>query len=161
MAYRWGGPGAHKGLKIMNYQTILAAAAALAAVSFPALAEENTDEAVDKRIGEEVNRICFPRNINGWKTVDGEDNVVLLEEGVNDWYRVEVSGACSERVFRFAHVIGLESRPAGGCLRRGDVILVEDTSRFARRCYIKRIYQWDDDAPAPGEEEDAETDSEA
>ncbi len=137
----------------MNIQPMLVAAAMFSAVSLPAVAQAEADEAGDPRIGAEVEKICFPRNINGWKEVKGEDNVVLLEESVNDWYRVEVSGACTERVFRFAQVIGIDSRPVGGCVRRGDVIIVQDTGRFTHRCFIKRIYEWDDDAPAPGEEE--------
>lgn len=149
-------------MKIKSVLAFLAAAAALVVASLPALAEEENDDGADQRIGAEVNKICFPRNINGWKSVKGEDNVVLLEEGINDWYRVEVSGGCDEQVFRFAHVIGIKSRPAGGCLRRGDLILVEDGGGFARRCFIKRIYQWDEDAPAPGDEDDTEeTDSDA
>jgi len=143
---------------IRSDMAILAAAAALAAIATPSLAEEEKKKGPDPRIGAEVNRICFPRNINGWKSVKGEDNVVLLEEGVNDWYYVKVSGPCPERVFRFAHVIALDSRPAGGCIRRGDVIIVEDTGNFARRCHIKRIYEWDDKAPAPGEEGESEND---
>ncbi len=132
---------------------IFAAAAALAAIVTPSLAEKEKNNGPDPRIGAKVDRICFPRNINGWKSVKGEDNVVLLEKGVNDWYRVEVSGACPERVFRFAQVIGLDSRPGGGCLRRGDVIIVEDSGGFSQRCHIRRIYEWDENAPAPSEEE--------
>ncbi|GAB4518671.1 MAG: hypothetical protein Kow00133_03900 [Amphiplicatus sp.] len=117
--------------------------------------EEGEQEAdaveADPRLGAEVDRICFGRNINGWKPAKGEDDVVLLERGVNDWYRVELSGACDERLFRFAHAIGIESRPAGGCVTRGDVIIVEDTGNFTRRCFIRRIYEWDDKASAPEE----------
>ncbi len=141
----------------MNIQSIIAAAAALTMISAPTFAaEDEKEKVVDQRIGAEVDRICFPRNINGWKSVKGEDNVVLLKKSASRWYRVEVSGACPERVFRFAHVIGLDSRPAGGCLRRGDTILVEDTGGFNRRCSINRMYKWDKNAPAPGEEEETE-----
>jgi len=121
-------------------------------------AEETDGEGVDKRLGPEVSSICFGRSINGWKTVDKEDDVVLLEKGVNRWYRVELRGACDYRTLRFALTIGIESRPAGGCVREGDIILVEDSSGFARRCFISRINEWDDDAPAPGEEEREDTD---
>ncbi|MBB5518033.1 DUF6491 family protein [Amphiplicatus metriothermophilus] len=119
--------------------------------------EENAEEApearegTDLRLGAEVDRICFGRNINGWKPVKGEDDVVLLERGVDDWYRVELTGACEERLFRFAQAIGIESRPSGGCVTHGDVIIVEDTGNFARRCFIRRIYEWNDKAPAPEE----------
>lgn len=103
----------------------------------------------DPRIGPEVDRICFARNINGWKALKGEDDVVLLESGVNDWYRVETTGGCRESAFRFAEVIGLEQRPAGGCVTRGDVIIVRDSGDFTRRCFISKINKWDDKAKAP------------
>lgn len=116
--------------------------------------DEGGEEKVDLRLGEEVDRICFPRNINGWKTVKKEDNVLLLEEGVNDWYRVELLGACRYRDLRFTHKIALETRPSGGCVTRGDVITLIDNSGFNRRCTITQINEWDDDAPAPSDEEE-------
>ena len=133
----------------------LAVAAALFA-AFAANAGEPADaEGPDPRIGEEVRSICFGRNINGWKSLKGVDGVVLLEKGVNDWYYVEVSGGCRARTFNFATAIGIESRPAGGCVTQGDVIIVRDTANFNRRCFIKKIYEWDGDAQAPADDEDA------
>ena len=143
------------------------AAACLAVAATPALASGNEgadsgeEGGVDRRIGEQVDRICFSRNINGWRSVKGEDNVVLLKKSANRWFRVEVSGACPERVFRFAQSIGIDSRPAGSCVRRGDIILVKDTGDFTRRCFIQRINKWDHKAPAPGEETDEENDDNA
>lgn len=118
-----------------------------------------TDDGADPRIGKKVKSICFQSSINGWKAVKGEDDVVLLERGVNDWYRVELLGACPSRVFRSAFAIGIESRPAGGCVSRGDVIIVEDGPGFNRRCTITGIYEWNEDALE--ESEDEETDDEA
>lgn len=113
--------------------------------------DEGTDEAVDPRLGEQVSRICFGRDINGWKTVDKEDDVLLLERGLNDWYRVELLGACDYHVLRRAFHIGLESRPAGGCVTEGDFIIVEDSPGFPRRCSITQMNKWDDDAAPPDE----------
>lgn len=118
-----------------------------------AMAGEEADDGPDPRIGEEVDQICFGRNINGWRTVDKQDGVLLLERSVNNWYHVELSGACDYRVLRRAHAIGIDSRPAGGCVRRGDIIIVEDSPAFTRRCFIRSIRLWDDDAEAPGEDE--------
>ena len=136
----------------MSANLYLTAAIAVAAafITSPSQAEE------DKRIGEEVDRICFGRSINGWKTVDKEDDVILLEKGVNNWFYVELLGACDYRVLRSALHIGIDSRPAGGCITRGDIIIVEDSPGFDRRCSIRRMYRWDPDAPAPGEEESEE-----
>lgn len=151
------GRGALKGNNAMKYQ--LAAAACLAvgvAMSAAARAgdgNETSEDGVDQRLGAEVSRICFPRNINNWKEVDGEDNVILLEQGVNDWHRVELAGACRYSDIRFTQKIALETRPAGGCVTKGDVITLIDNTGFNNRCTIIRINEWDDDAPAPGEEE--------
>ncbi|WDI30483.1 DUF6491 family protein [Hyphococcus flavus] len=114
----------------------------------------------DYRIGEKVNRICFQRGINGWKTVKGVDNAVLLERGVNNWYYVELLGACRENTFRSALAIGIDSRPGGGCVTRGDTIIVEDGPGFNRRCSITGIYEWNEDAVAEEAEDDEETERE-
>ena len=148
---------------MMKFSGIAVAAAAMAA---SACATEGYNERAgdpsvesarasgpDPRVGREVSRICFPRNIDGFKVADGYDRAVLLEEGVNDWYLVQLSGACRSRDFRFANVIALENRPSGGCVTRGDVIIVSDNGTFNNRCFINQINEWDDDAPAPGDEE--------
>ena len=115
------------------------------------------DEGVDPRIGPEVRRICFGRNINGWRTLKKQDDVILLERGINHWYRVELSGSCDYSALNFAQTIGIDSRPAGGCVTRGDIIIVHDSTGFDRRCFITDIYEWDEDAVAedPSEDDDA------
>lgn len=127
-----------------------AAAAFIALASMGAQAEE---QSADPRIGEEVNRICFRPNINGWRTIDNLDNAVLLQRGVNDWYYVELIGACDRRVLRSAIEIGIDSRPGANCITRGDIIIVRDTPGLPRRCNVRGMYAWDDDAEAPESEE--------
>lgn len=125
------------------------AAALLAFAGSSAAAEAGAEARADPRLGPEIDRICFQRNINGWRELKGVDNVVLLETGVNDWHRVELAGACRASLFRFAQTIGIESRPGGGCVTRGDVILVGQTGGFVHRCIITKINKWDIKAPAP------------
>ncbi|MEO1137343.1 MAG: DUF6491 family protein [Pseudomonadota bacterium] len=127
----------------------LAVAASISALSISSLGaveHHEAEEKVDPRLGERVDRICFQRNINSWRSVKDEDDVVLLERSVNNWYRVELNGGCDERLFRFATAIGIDSRPGGGCVTRGDTIIVEDGPGFNRRCIITRIYEWNEDA---------------
>lgn len=141
---------------------VVAASISALSMSSPGAAEHHeAEERPDPRLGEEVNRICFQRNINNWRSVKGEDDVVLLERGVNNWYRVELNGGCDERLFRFATAIGIESRPGGSCVTRGDVIIVEDGPGFNRRCFIRKMYEWNEDAAgddAPDDEEAPEDD---
>ena len=140
---------------------IAAAPAVRAAMLAAALADEKPPTGPDPRLGPEVNNICFARNINGWKEIKGDDRAVLLETGVNNWYRVELAGSCRYRDFRFAQSIGIESRPGGGCITRGDVILVNGGGGFVNRCFITKINKWDDKAPAPGEAPPGEPDEAA
>jgi len=137
----------------MNIQSVIGFAAALTIAGMTAQAEE---EGADPRIGEEVNRICFGANINGWRTVDRLDNAVLLQRGVNDWYYVELLGACDYRVLRSAVQIGIDSLPGPNCITRGDLIIVRDTPGLARRCNVQGMYAWDDDAEAPDEDTKSE-----
>lgn len=110
------------------------------------------DARPDTRVGADVNNICFIRNIRNWREADGYPDAVLLERTLNDWYLVELTGACRSQDFRFALTIGLDSRPAGGCITRGDAILVRSGGGFVNRCLISDIKEWDEDAPAPHEE---------
>ena len=124
-----------------------------------ASAGEDDDEGPDPRIGEEVRQICFARSIDGWRHPKGLGKAVLLEKGVNDWFLVEVSGPCRSSDFRFAESIGIDTRPAGGCLSRGDRILVRGAGNFVNRCIVTRIYEWDDDAVEDDEETEEETEN--
>ena len=136
--------------------TTLALAGSLL-VSANAFADEKADAAKpDPRIGEEEKQICFAQTINGWKPLKGVDDVVLLQKGVNDWYYVELTGYCPSRVFQTAEAIGIESKPAGGCLTKGDVIIVQDTGGFPSRCFVTKISKWDDKAKAPEAEEEGD-----
>ncbi|MEZ5892880.1 MAG: DUF6491 family protein [Parvularculaceae bacterium] len=143
---------------------ILAAATLGAAIlATPACAtkkqEEDATADPDPRIGEEARQICFQSTISGWRSVKGVDNAVLLERGVNDWYYVELTGACRESLFRSAITIGIDSRPGGGCVSKGDTIIVRDSPGFTQRCFIKKIYKWDEHAaPEQQLKEDKTTD---
>ncbi|MEZ5921843.1 MAG: DUF6491 family protein [Parvularculaceae bacterium] len=122
----------------------------------PAFAGElkKTDEAKsDPRQGAEVDSICFGRNINDFTTIKGVDNAALLRANVNDWYKVDLIGACYSSRLRFAQSVAIESHPSGGCVSKGDY-LIFSSSAFGRpsnstdvsRCAISRIYKWDRDA---------------
>ncbi len=145
---------------------LFAAVAALgaAACETPASNQAGADagptalQKADPRLGAEVNRICFQRSINSWRTIDGDDDAILLRRGVNDLYRVEYTGNCRSSDFRFAQTIGIVGRPAGGCLTPGDRLLVEGPGDFVNRCLITQINEWDEDA---GEEDAADEEGES
>lgn len=130
-----------------------AAAATLAVAGCQTAAERETADAEMERLvaarqGAEVDRICFTNNINGWNALGR--NAVLLEKGVNDWYKVELTGTCDPQ-WAFES-IALVSRPGGAsCLTRNDRLITDDVS-VPGVCYVDRIFEWDetkDPAPAP------------
>ncbi len=144
----------------------IAAAAAIAALSAagPALSGDKIsgEKKADPRLGADVDKICFSRDIDGFRTIDGEDDVVLLERSVNDWYKVTLTGACTHNRLRFAQSIAIDDRPRGGCVRRGDALVFSDSAfgdfsfPNATRCIIVEIQRWDPKASAPDDDSDAD-----
>ncbi len=140
----------HKG-----YFALTAAAAAIAAFGFLGAARSGEPAADgDPRLGEEVDQICFSRNISNFKTIDDADDAILLERGVNDWYRTSLAGACNFNRLRFAQSVAIDERPRGGCLRRGDALIFSDSAfgdfsfPNATRCIIVEIHRWHPKAAA-------------
>ncbi len=120
----------------------LTAAALMAAPS--AMSFDGSDPASggDPRLGEEVSQICFSSSINRWSEVKGEDGVILLDRTANDWYRLEISEGCSEKLIRRANHINIETKPGTGCLRVNDSISLVDYGGLELPCRIKRINKW-------------------
>lgn len=125
-------------------------------------AAADESEKSDLRVGEKVDRICFGRNINNFKAIKGEDDAILLEKGVNDWYKASLTGACPFRELNWAQSVAIEQHPAGGCVTSGDYLIFSRSAfgefRFpdTRRCAISEIHKWYDNAPAPEETSDAD-----
>ncbi len=134
-----------------------AALAILAALAAGAAAEE----AADPRLGKQVDRICFGRDINNFKAIDGVDDAILLEKGVKDWYKATLIGACNYSQLRWAQSVAIDQRPAGGCVTRGDYLIFSNSAfgdfsfPNSTRCAISEIYEWAPDAAAPVAEDDA------
>ncbi|MDZ7626955.1 MAG: DUF6491 family protein [Parvularculaceae bacterium] len=141
----------------MSKKALALFAAFAAAHPLTAFAGEAT---ADPRLGAEVDRLCFARDIRNFRTIDKEDDAVLLERGVNDWYKATLSGACNFNQLRFAQSVAIDERPRGGCITRGDVLVFSDSAfgdfRFpnATRCIIAEIYRWDPQAVAPEADRD-------
>ncbi|MEO0466184.1 MAG: DUF6491 family protein [Pseudomonadota bacterium] len=96
-------------------------------------------------LGEQTDRICFTRNIDGFGATTR--TTVLVEEGINDYYLVEVFGGCQD--LDWAQSLAF-TRTTGSCLTRGDRLLAFDSvfpsrsdARFSNQCTIKSIYEWD------------------
>ena len=127
-------------------------------------ADEDTERGIaafsdDIRLGEEVSKICFAGQIDGFR--DTRRDTVILESGVRDEYIVEVMGGCQN--LRHAGSIALDTNMS--CLHKFDNIIVFDsafatkTTPFSQeRCAIKSIYKWDEDASEKNNNEEPEID---
>lgn len=129
----------------------IAVLAVLAGLCASASADEKK---TDPRQGAEVDRICFGRNINNFKAIEGVDDAVLLEKSVNDWYKAKLIGACNWRELKWAQAVAIEQHPAGGCVTEGDYLIFsrsvfgDFTFPNTTRCAISEIYEWNPDAAA-------------
>lgn len=101
----------------------------------------------DPRLGEEVGRICFAGQIDGFRTYSKD--LVIVESGLRKEFIVETASGCQN--LRHAQAIGL---PSGlSCLSDLDRILVYDsafgtqTTPFStERCAIRSIHRWNEKA---------------
>jgi hypothetical protein len=142
--------------KKLSGVSAIAGAVLLATTSAALAGDRDKEEERDVRIGEKVDRVCFSRSIDGFSHT--EKRSVVLRKGVSKEYYVE-TGSCFN--LRRALSIGIDSR-GGGCLSRGDYLIVSESAFGLKdntgigpdRCYIKAIYEWNEDAEA--EETDTE-----
>jgi len=157
-------------MAVLNRGLVFGALASII-LAAPAFAgdQKKTDQAKpDPRQGAEVDSICFGRNINDFSTIKGVDNAALLRANVNDWYKVDLIGACYSSRLRFAQSVAIESHPAGGCVSNGDYLIFSN-SAFGRpsnsadvsRCAISRIYKWDRDAAGDDKADEKPADKDA
>lgn len=102
----------------------------------------DVDAEVAARQGAEVDRICFTRQIDGWRNLGR--NAILVEKGVNEWFKLDLTGPC-EPDLAFER-IALRTRPPGGCLSKGDAVATFTTPTYGV-CYITRMYSWDASTP--------------
>ena len=89
--------------------------------------------------GEEVSSVCFNRQLNNWQPLSR--NAIVIERGMNEYYRLTLSGACDAT--RSGLTLATESR-SGICLDSGDE--VDFSGDFAPSCLINSIHAW---TPAP------------
>lgn len=138
---------------------LVSALIATCAIGPVAMADDHVPEGFedDPRLGEEVRRMCFSRNVSGF----GETTrrTIVLRARVNEYYLVETFGFC--RDLDWAQSIALDS--FGPCLTRGDTIHTSDSvfasdrrHGLANQCRVRAIYDWDPDAQSE-DESDPET----
>ena len=112
-------------------------------------AAENNEP--DPRQGEEVRQLCFTGSINGWSEGPTRKSIIL-SKGVRDKYLVTVSGVCDidDAFMR----VGIDTFGNSSCLSQGDKIFTDAPSSIGGPCYVRDIYEWNEDAT---EETDTES----
>lgn len=101
----------------------------------------------DIRLGEQVERICFASQIDGFRAAT--KNTVIVESGLRKEFILEMNRGCNN--LRNAQGIGLDT--GFSCLSDMDRVLVYDsafatqTTPFStERCSIKSIHRWNEKA---------------
>lgn len=142
----------------MDLRTVLASVSSVVLLWSCASAGDPAEDGVaayadDPRLGAEVDRICFGRQINGFG--ETTDRTIIVRAGANEHYLIETIGFC--RDLDWAQSIALDR--FSSCLTRGDSIIPFDSAFGpdrrdlpAQSCRINAIYDWDEDAEAPAED---------
>jgi Family of unknown function (DUF6491) len=107
----------------------------------------------DVRQGKEVSSICFLSQVRNWRPLDRDS--LIIEKTRRQEYRVVVDGTCDPRDAFMS--IGLSSRASGGsCLTRGDKLITDARPNFGP-CFVRSMYEWNEDAAKPAAPAEAET----
>ena len=109
----------------------------------------------DPRRGDEVKKICFVSNIDGFS--NASDRAVVISEGRKD-YLVTTSHRCSD----LDHALSVGIKSFSSCLSRGDKLIGRDSltghntvGAAPIACHVSKIYKWDAKAmEKPAEEAD-------
>ena len=133
----------------------------LSACASALTAEERAEQlntalyADDPRRGEEVSRICFAANIDGFSQTT--DRAVVVREGLQD-YLVTTRHRCTD----LDHAFSLQMKSHSACLQRGDKLIGSESAFGQNRsghpelsCLVDKIYQWDADAGATSDVSEA------
>lgn len=88
----------------------------------------------DPRLGEQVDKICFPSTVNRF-AVSGEDTVIL-RVSAKDHYILETRAGC--RSLERARQVAIKK---AGCTRKGDKLYVSE-DLFPRQGLMNREHGW-------------------
>ncbi len=125
-------------LRRNNFPTLATTALALPLVLAACASSESSRETaiMNGMLGEEVNSLCFTRDIRSWHEFDRQS--IILEARRDDYYKVDLAGVCDARnAFMQVEVV---SR-TGVCLGPGDQIRFDHDIGGAS-CTIRDIHRW-------------------
>jgi hypothetical protein len=97
----------------------------------------------DPRVGEEVQQVCFVRNLDSWQNVDNDRRAVILKMNNRETFKLKLSGSCEPDLAMSR--LAVKTRPGSSCFSRGDRVKTDgDLSRgYGSGCTIMSIHKWD------------------
>ena len=97
----------------------------------------------DPRVGEEVQHVCFVRDLDGWRNVDNDRKAVILRMNNGDTFKLKLIGGCDPSFADLNLVVKTISK--SGCYSPGDKVKTDgDISRgYGAECKVTSIHKWD------------------
>ena len=111
-------------------------------------------EAIDPRLGEEVNQICFNRTMDSWSPLKDDNKAIIVSDRHKQEYKLSLIGTCDPEwaMMRIATI----SRGASNCLARGDKVITDADMNRHDSCTIMKINKWHPDKTENAKKEDAD-----
>ena len=100
----------------------------------------NTPKEIDVRQGEEVNQICFTRELDNWDTIAGNNKALIVKDRKDVEYKLDLVGTCNPSNATFA--IGTVTKGPRNCLGKGDEVITDLDTAIPANCTIMGIYLW-------------------
>src|SRR5210317_1935923 len=96
----------------------------------------------DPRVGEEVQQVCFVRDLDGWQNVDNDRKAVILRMRNRETFKLKLVGSCDPG---FANLhLAVDTSPGTGCFSAGYKVKTGgEASRGYGLCKITSIHRWD------------------
>jgi len=108
----------------------------------------------DPRVGEEVQHVCYVRDLDGWQNVDDDSKAVILRMRNRETYKVTLKGPCYPD---FASLtVAVRTRSGSGCFSAGDEVRTDgDAFRGSGPgCTITSTHKWDSEAVSKSQQAD-------
>ena len=100
----------------------------------------------DPRVGEEVQQVCFIRDLDGWQNVDNDSKAVILRMNNGETFKLKLKGSCYPN---FASLnLAVKTRSSSGCFSPGDKVKTDGDvpGGSGSECIVTSIHKWDEKA---------------
>ena len=97
----------------------------------------------DPRVGEEVQKVCFVRDLEGWQNVDNDPKAVILRMKNRETFKLKLIGGCYPGMASLN--LAVETSPGSSCFSPGDKVRTDGdlSSGYGSGCKVTSIHKWD------------------